>query len=1354
MTARSILRSRTTRPHLPIVLLAFLLAFLALGATRTESARWTQTGGPPGASIGCVAVDIEDSQTVYAAVEQGGIYRSADGGRTWVMSYDEIGQWIADIVSTPFGVFASYSHFGLLRSVDHGLTWSHLPVTDEHRIVRVHYGVHGDVLLAASEWGVLLASTDGGSTWRNASGNLPGGEISDLGVSSPDEYWVAVSQGTSRSLYHTTNGGRSWEPSTLPPIQDAAVRQLLVANDDPELILVGFHNIHNEGRPDNVSYSWISRDRGATWAHHWGDFDPDNGWWPLAQGADGTLYVNNANHVYASADRGRTWRNLHLVEALGGRRPGDIRRMAVDPAHPERLYVAVLNGIATSRDAGGSWTLESEGMIRTRVSLLAADPVDPNRLYAAGANGGGTFRTTDGGASWMWLNGGGLPHPWADELVVHPTDPSTVYEIVDTAEIYRSQDGGDTWRTVFDAFDFSSIYALAPAPSDPDVIYACKNGFGLYRSGDGGDSWRFLHHSEIDYTYTIAVHPEDPGTVLSGYNPKLFQDWSMIRRSVDGGQNWETVLHVPNSGGITSIAYDPQNADTIYATSIGKEGGSVYVSRDGGTSWAPLSERLTMCTVWGQPQLVGDPTHPDTVYAATWLGGTWKTTDAGAEWTLLEGAPLSATALSVDPLHPNVLFLANRSSPTVWRSVDAGASWEQVADFAPDGALLVMRVLVHDEVAYASTFHHGLRGGDLYRSTDLGYTWEAITGWLPKGILDIAVDPRDTNVIYVTTNINSAYVSRDRGNTWSHIDGFPDVGAYDIEIHPEDSSILYASARGGSLPGWFTAMSGDHPDGVIFSDPAGVYRSTDAGETWAQILETWPSCRAVRVHPENPDLLFAVDLVDGLLVSRDAGSTWTQENDAIESIVPTSLVVSGNRLYIGTQGCGVWSADLSSSTGTLTWREERSNRPAPAVHSAQIQIDPNDSDILFLSSYPGGLMRSTDGGATWQDRNGINPSTIVDDPLRQGYYTFAIDPADSNEMWLGTWGKGTYRSHDAMLLNYPVFGEEREMLGVYTYSIALDPADPAHVYVASEQGVFHTSDDGATWQKLDVGLPTEQIRTLAFTADGRLLAGTLGYGVYAFDSDSLRWRALSELREFGTFWPMWSGRPLYQYSTILINPADPDTMYFGAFPSGIYKTTDGGEHWLEKNIGWTNDGVFCLVFHPENSQIVYSGTYNGVNRSLDAGEHWERWDDGWPAEQWVFHIAFDPIDPSTMYACSKSGENEGNGRPGFHGTVMKSIDGGAHWSPITSELDLSQEFLRILVDPIDRATLYLATSNQGVWISRDAGERWAEWNEGLEARAAGTNGNNVANVLTFSADGNTLYFGTLGGGVWKRTVLR
>ena len=266
--------------------------------------------------------------------------------------------------------------------------------------------------------------------------------------------------------------------------------------------------------------------------------------------------------------------------------------------------------------------------------------------------------------------------------------------------------------------------------------------------------------------------------------------------------------------------------------------------------------------------------------------------------------------------------------------------------------------------------------------------------------------------------------------------------------------------------------------------------------------------------------------------------------------------------------------------------------------------------------------------------------------------------------------------------------------------------------------------------------------------------GTLGYGVYAYDQQQSTWEPLQEFRDFGTFWPIWAARPLYQYSSLLIDPAESNTMYFGTFPAGVFKTTDGGEHWRESNVGWTNDGVFCLVFHPDNSETIYAGTYNGINRSLDGGQHWEIWDEGWPPEQWVFSIAFDPVYPEIMYACSKNGENEGDGRPDFHGTVMKSTDGGAQWSPITQDLNVGQEFLKILVDPQDRNTLYLATQNQGVCISDDAGENWRPWNDGLRCHAAGTNGNNVANVLALSADGRTLYFATLGAGVWRRTIER
>ena len=225
---------------------------------------------------------------------------------------------------------------------------------------------------------------------------------------------------------------------------------------------------------------------------------------------------------------------------------------------------------------------------------------------------------------------------------------------------------------------------------------------------------------------------------------------------------------------------------------------------------------------------------------------------------------------------------------------------------------------------------------------------------------------------------------------------------------------------------------------------------------------------------------------------------------------------------------------------------------------------------------------------------------------------------------------------------------------------------------------------------------------------------------------------------------------MYQLTTVAFHPTDPDVVYVGTFPAGMFKTTDGGQSWREINVGWGNDGVFSLVFHPENPDIIYAGTYNGINRSTDAGAHWEAWDQGWPYEQWVFSIDFDPRDPNVMYACSKNGENKGNGREGFQGTVMKSTDGGANWFPITAGLNLDQEFYKIIVDKHDPDTLYLATQGEGVLISRDGGAFWQPWNKGLTHMNIGST--LIANPMALSADGDYLYLGTNGSGIFRRKL--
>lgn len=1327
---------------------------------------WIQTNGPPGGYINDVEIDPVDPSILYAAGSREGIYKSVDGGNNWQLLRFAEPQVVQDLEIDPQNpdvLYCGYRNFS--RSTDGGLSWSDansgFPDSVHLQVFRVEPANSDILYMACVKYegiGIAVFKTeDGARSWRDITGDLhtpPGSEASALVVLGGGRILLGVNDRQlqtwgSGKVFYSNNDGRTWNEVDFGQREDRFIFSIFVNPFHLQEVWISEGPLYNNSISQPLLYK--SSNGGIDWKPIHVNVPFDSTQVRVIGASSDRVYVSGGGALFFTNNAGLSF--ISISPPSDTMTSADFTNIAVHPDNPEILFLPLRGtGIAYSEDGGRNWSLRNNGILNIHVNLLAVDPVDLSVVYASSTGGAGTFRSDDFGESWVRLNEGGIVHPWGDELTVDPVDGDNVWYISDVPYIHKSTDRGNTWEILGNPYDrsnfnFCSVYAIAQS-SDGSVMYALNNGFGIYKSTDDGRSWEFLHQSEVDYTYSIVVHPTNPDIVYSGYSPKPFQDFAMILRTMDGGESWETVLEVPGSTGIVSVAIDPNDPDVIYAGSTGT-GGQIYKSTDGGDSWSKLNECFTMCTVWGQPQLIIHPDDPSVVYAATWLGGTWKTEDAGETWALLEGAPISSTALSLNAQDTRIIYLADRSTPTVWKSADAGLTWEKIADFSRDGALLVMCVLANGDTVYAATFHPSLRGGKLYKSRDAGLDWDDITGTLPKGILDVAVDPTNPDIVYVVTNINGGHKSTDGGVTWSQLLGFPDAGAYDIEVDPADPATLYISVRGGSMPAWFTEIAGDRPDGIVFTDNAGVYKSTDSGLTWNQILTTSASCRVIRLHPDNHNMLFAVDLVDGLMVSTDGGDSWVNQDTGLGNAVLTSCAVGGDKIYTGTQGCGVYSGDLHTGSGSVTWQPDRSNKPVPQVYSLQIEIDPTNSDRIFISSYPGGLYGSNDGGATFRDRNAITPSIPVDDPFRQGYYTFAINPNNPSEMWLGTWGKGVFKSYDAMTLDIPANGADMKMLGKHVYRMVIDPGSNA-VYAAAQEGVFRSGDGGRNWVEMNQGLPHTDVRVLHLNPEGELYAGTTGYGLFKWESG--RWEPRNGFGNFGTFWPIWDNRPLYQYTSLLINPNDSNTMYMGTFPAGIYKSTDGGQTWQEKNVGWTNDGVFCLVFHPDNVDIIYAGTYNGLNRSLDAGEHWQMWDEGFPPEQWVFSIDFDPTNPDIMYAASKNGKNEGRGENGFHGTVMKSIDGGEHWFEITEGLNKDQEFYNIIVDHFDHNRLYLATQREGVFISLDAGESWAAWNKGLTNLVAGTNGNNVVNTMRLSADGSYLYFGTAGSGVFRRRV--
>ncbi|MHA2210534.1 MAG: WD40/YVTN/BNR-like repeat-containing protein, partial [Candidatus Thorarchaeota archaeon] len=1012
---------------LPFISLAMILPSSV--AQVDEMPPWVRTNGPYGGLMNCIEIDPTNPSVMYAAGGGRVIYRSTNGGTSWTefgILPSTSSLQIEDLVLSRTNTSIMYARTqgtednvpGLFRSTNGGINWTQI---DQGQLIS-HFAVHptNSSIVLTGDWNRFVwLSTNGGTNWTDVTSNLPYHQIRDVAISGDDEFWIGLGafEETNGSLYHTTDGGLTWQFENLNEPPGLFVSNIMVHPTNMNVIYVALRPTLDGWVDPDGDYIYRTQDSGSSWeslssGKEFAKLQSKISLLGIAPSSgNDTIYTSWGIQVSKSSDYGLNWVNITPPPPSS-----DIYDIAIDPSDNNTIFIPMRSyGIKKSTDGGNNWTTLTEGLDNSNGCLVITSPVlDSETVYVAAVEGTGTFRTDDAGLSWRYLDGGGIGHPFTDEIRINPHNPETVWQIADIGRIYFTDNGGQNWTIMFDpkdgyGFRFSSIHTIESAPSNEDILYAVKSGFGLFRSDDGGELWDFLAKSDVDYSYTIAIHPTNPNIVYSGYNPKPFQDWAMVRMSVDGGTTWQTVLNVTGSNGITSVAIDPNNPTTVYAGSIGETGGEIYKTIDAGLNWTKLNDNFTMCTVMAQPQLVVDPSNPAVAYAGTWLGGTWKTMDAGATWNLLENAPISATAIRMDAQNSNILYLADRSTPTVWKSFDAGATWFDIADFSSYGAFLVNNVVADGDVVYCASFGPPAIGGKLYKSTDAGANWSDITGILPRSVLDIVVDPVSPDIVYVTTHVKGAYKSINGGVSWTELVNFPDIGGFDIEVNPDDPTILYIAALGSaSIPYWVDSTN------FTFTDPPGVYKSIDSGLTWTSVLNTTNKCRAIRFYPGNSTVLYAVAHDDGLFVSEDAGMNWVNYHVGLDTTGLTSLDVQGDTIYVGTQGYGVYSGDISVSDFSVAWQPERSNKPIPEVYSMQIVVDSENSDRIYVGSFPGGLFRSDDGGATFYDKNFQTPSVIPIDPFRQGYYSFALNPTNTSEVWLGTWGGGMFKSYDSM----------------------------------------------------------------------------------------------------------------------------------------------------------------------------------------------------------------------------------------------------------------------------------------------------------------------------------------------------
>jgi photosystem II stability/assembly factor-like uncharacterized protein len=768
--------------------------------------------------------------------------------------------------------------------------------------------------------------------WR-AIGPFRGGRtVAVTGVPrSANTYYIAAVDG---GIFKTTDAGRSWAP-IFDDQPTASIGALAVAPSAPETLYAG----SGEGlqRPD----------------------------------------LSVGDGIYKSTDGGVHWTHLGLRDGQ------QIAKIAVDPADPNRLYVAVLGhpygpnperGVYRSIDGGATFERVLYRNVDCGAIDLALDPQNPRTLYAAlwaarqapweinGSferpdAGSGLYRSTDGGTSWARLEGG---LPTAAQgigrigIAIAPSDPTRIYAIADSPSaggLYRSDDAGATWTRVDRdqriwgrGDDFAGVTA---DPRDREVVWVANT--STYRSTDGG-----MHFTAVrgapggDDYHTVWIAPNDPQTILLGSDQGA-------TLSVNGGATWSSWYNQPTAQ-MYHVTADERFPYRVYGGQ--QESGSAGVAtrgNDGGVTirdWHPVG---TEEYGYSAP----DPLHPGIVYGGKvtrWDERTGQTREVGpvVGWRGNPKVRFRRTApLAFSPADPHALYLAGS---VVFKTTDGGEHWQTISpDLARATPPVPPNLGIFAQTDAAKAPHRGV-------------------------VYALGLSPLDANVIWAGTDDGAIWRTGDGGKHWADVTP-PGLGAWAkisiVDPSPFDTASAYVAVNRFRL-------DEQRPQ---------LLRTHDGGKTWTEIdagIEAAPT-NVVRADPVRRGLLFA-GTERGVWLSFDDGARWTSLRLNLPATSVRDLVVHHDDLAIATHGRGFWILDdvtplrqieaLAAKRPTLltpapAWRVARdTNTDTPFPPDEPVFANPPEGAVLDYA-LPRAATRLT---LTISDERGRTLRTIASDP--------------------------------------------------------------------------------------------------------------------------------------------------------------------------------------------------------------------------------------------------------------------------------------------------------------------------------------------------------------------------------------
>ena len=671
------------------------------------------------------------------------------------------------------------------------------------------------------------------------------------------------------------------------------------------------------------------------------------------------------------------------------------------------------------------------------------------------------------------------------------SQPNVFYVGPVNGGVWRTNDYGRTWVSLFDDQPTGSVGAIAVAPSNPNRIYVgsgegmqrpdLSTGDGFYRSDDAGRTWTHLGLRDGQQIPQIIVDPRDQNRLFVAVlgHPYGPNEERGIFRSIDGGTTFQKVLYKDENTGGVDLAFDPTNSDTVYAVLWEARqgpwenaewrgpGSGLFKSIDGGNTWKPLTQGLpSFAEGLGRIGITVAPSDPRRLYAVVEArrSGLYRSDDAGESWSRVcddqrvVARPSDATDVRVHPRNPDIVFV-----PTIvtWKSTDGGKTFTGI---------------------------RGAPGGDDYQA--------------------IWINPDNPDIMLLTAD-QGAIITINGGLSWSSWYNQPTAQMFHVNT---DNAFPYRVCGGQQESGSACVQS----------------RGDDGQITFRE----WHPVAVEEYGYAVPDPLNA-DIVYGGKLTRYDRRTGQVQNvgpkplrgDDYRTVRTASVVFSpadprvlffaSNTLWRTVNGGQSWtqvSGDLTRKSSELPptvgkYRTEAASAESPRGVIYTIAPSPLRLGRIWVGTDDGLIHTTTDGGRTWKDVTpaGLKPWAKVS-IMDASHVDELTAYAAIDTMRLDDLRPHIYRTHDGGKTWTHITNGIPD--GGIVRVVREDPKRKGLLFAGTEQAVYVSFDDGDHWRSLRLNMPATSVRDLV-VKDDDLVVGTHGRGFWILD-DITPLRQISE----------------------------------------------------------------------------------------------------------------------------------------------------------------------------------------------------------------------------------------------------